>query len=116
MEEQIHEFVERQPAVSTRHLAAFMGTSHASVHHTLQEQQLYATCIQSFQELVPRDAPARHAWCQWILQQLAKDPMFTVNVLFMDELRFTVTGITNIHSEHVWADKSHYVIRSHYQQ
>jgi hypothetical protein len=110
MEEQILEFVERQTAISTRRLAACMGTSHAYVHHTLQKQQLYAFCIQSLQGLVPRDAPVRHGFCQWILEQLAENLMFKADVLFMDELGFTLTGITHIHSEHVWADKNPHVI------
>jgi hypothetical protein len=42
MKEQILEVTKRQPIVSTGHLAARTGTSHTSVHHTLQEQQLYA--------------------------------------------------------------------------
>jgi hypothetical protein len=37
----IFEINERQLAIDMRHLVARTGTSHASVHHTLQEQQLY---------------------------------------------------------------------------
>jgi hypothetical protein len=37
------------------------------------------------QELFPDDASARHAFHQWILQQLAEDSMFTANVSFTDE-------------------------------
>jgi hypothetical protein len=43
------------------------------------------------------NAHAWHAFCQWILQQSAKDPIFRAKALFMDESCFTRTGITNIH-------------------
>jgi hypothetical protein len=34
---------------------------------------------------VSHDAPAGHEFSQWILQQSAEDPAFTVEVLFTDE-------------------------------
>jgi hypothetical protein len=37
--------------------------------------------IQSLQELVLHDAPARHVFCQWILQQFAWNPMLTAKEL-----------------------------------
>lgn len=67
---------ERQTTISITCPAASTGTSHASVHHALQEHQLYPYHIQSMQELVLQDAPARRAFCQWILQHSAKDPTF----------------------------------------
>jgi hypothetical protein len=85
MEEQILEAAERQPTINIRHLAAHTGTSHAFVHHKLQEQQLYPYHIRSVQELVQYTAPARHAFCQWILQQFAEDPMFVSKLLLMDK-------------------------------
>jgi hypothetical protein len=80
------------------------------VHHTLQEQQLYSYQIQSVQELVPHDAAARRAFCQLILQQLVRDPMFPAEVLFTDELCFPRTGITTIHREHVSSDENPHAI------
>jgi hypothetical protein len=95
IQEQIFEVIERQPAVSTGHLVAHAGTSHASVHHTVQEHKLYLCHIQSMQELILHDALARHVFCQWNL--LAKAPSFTVKILFMDRLCPTRTGVTSIH-------------------
>jgi hypothetical protein len=68
MKEQILMVIERQPTTNTRLLAARTGTSRACVLRTL-EQRLYSNHVQSAQELVPNDAPGRHAFSQWGLRQ-----------------------------------------------
>jgi hypothetical protein len=80
------------------------NTSHTSAYRTLQEQQLYPYHILSVQVLVPHDAPARRAFCQWILQQSAEGTTFTEKVSFTDESCFTRTGITQ-HSQRTFVVK-----------
>jgi hypothetical protein len=64
------------------------GTAHASVHSTLQDQQLYPYRIQSVQESV----------CQTMHLQVCTffpwtcNPTFTAKVLFTDESRFSWAG------------------------
>jgi hypothetical protein len=79
MEKKSLHIAERQPTKSNKRLAANMGTSQVSVHHT-QQEQFYTFHIHSVQELLPHDASAKHAFCLWILQQLDEDPMFTAKV------------------------------------
>jgi hypothetical protein len=111
---------ERILEVAERHsrLAASASTSHASVHPTIQEQQLYPCHIQSVQELVPHDTPARRAFCQCILQQSAEDLTFTAKVtgLLTDESYFTRAGTTDTRKEHVWSEENPHAIRYHRQQ
>jgi hypothetical protein len=64
----------RQPTIRTRNHAACTHTSHASVHYRVQELRLYHYHVQLVHELLPQDAPAWYVFCQWILQQSAKDP------------------------------------------
>jgi hypothetical protein len=111
----ILEVTERHPAISTRSLAAWTGASHV-IRRTLQEQQLYAYYVQSVEEIISHDAPARCAFCQFILQQLARDRSFTTEVLFTDESCLTRTGITDSHNEHVSSDENPDAIWSHHQQ
>jgi hypothetical protein len=111
MTQQIFNVTERWPTTSARYLATRTGTSHASVHHILQEQMLYPYHIHSVQEFVALSAPARHAFYQWILQLSAK-----AEVLNMDELCITGTGTTKTHYEHVWSDEYPHAIHSYHQQ
>jgi hypothetical protein len=62
------------------------------------------------QELIPHDIPTRSAFFQWLLQHLAKDPMFKEKVSFMDELCFTRTGITSIQNRPMQSDENTHVI------
>jgi hypothetical protein len=101
---------------STRRLAARTGASQASVHRTLQEQQLYPYCIQSIQESMPHDASPTSAFCRRILQQSAEDSTCTEEVSLAEESCFTKIGITSIHNEHVRSDENYHTIRSYHQQ
>jgi hypothetical protein len=96
-EEHTLEVNEGQPTISTRCLAAWKSTSYASVHHTLQEQQLYPYLMLSEQELITPDAPARCAFCQWTSQYLTEDPILAASSFQWDH---------HIRSEHVSERKS----------
>jgi hypothetical protein len=90
------------------------GNSHASVYRALQEEQSYPYPIQTVQELVPHDAPARRAFCQWTFQQSAEEPTRTAKVLVTDKSCFNRAEITNIHNEYVWSGGNPHEIRSYH--
>jgi hypothetical protein len=100
---------ERQPTVCTRYVARFCTPY-------VKKQQLYPCHIKSGQDTVPHNAPTITAFCQWTLQQSAKDPMFAAKVYSQTNRGFTRNGFTNIHNEYVWSDEYPYAIRSHHQQ
>jgi hypothetical protein len=101
--QQVLQVVEREPTLSTRLLVARVGTSHASGDRTLREEQLYHYHIQSVQELVPHDAPARRVFSQ-------RSESFFFRILL------NRTGITNIHNHHAWSDQNPQAIRFHHQR
>ncbi|KAJ4433589.1 hypothetical protein ANN_15899 [Periplaneta americana] len=81
VQEEILEAVNMTPSISTRRVA--------------------------LQALSPADYPARVRFCQWFLQQCGVNPNFPALVLFTYEVQFTRDGITNFHSQHVWAYENH---------
>jgi hypothetical protein len=110
MEGQILRAAGGQHSISTRGCAARTGISHASVHRKLQEQQLYRCHVQTLQELVPHDAPARREFSNGFYD--TQRSHVTARGLFPDELRFTRTGITNIHNGRMWSGENPHAIRS----
>jgi hypothetical protein len=74
------------------HSAVRRGTRYASVHCILPEQQSHHFHIRL------HDAPARRAFCQWILQQSVEDRTLIAKVLFINESCFirTPTLTTNM--------------------
>jgi hypothetical protein len=54
----------------------------------------YLHRIQTLQEVLPHDAPARHNSANQFFQQSAEDVTFTEEVLFKDESCFERTGFT----------------------
>jgi hypothetical protein len=105
LEQCILHTVEMLPNISTRRTASIVGISHMSVWRTLREQLLHLYHFQRVQALLPADVPLRH-FCQWLLCQLASDPLFIRCVLFKDEAYFTRSGILNVHNAHTWASKN----------
>lgn len=46
--------------------------------------------------------------CTWILREQAEHPMIVANILFTDEVQFTIDSVFNFYN---WADKNPYAIR-----
>jgi hypothetical protein len=115
MEMQILEVGERQPTIHTRHPAACMVTSHTSVHLTLQAEQFNPYHIQSLQELVPHNTPARFAL------PMVGFSNSRLNALCLQRKFYSWTthdslGVDHQYSQQkVWSIENTYAIRSHHQ-
>jgi hypothetical protein len=83
------------PLSVLRCLTPYIGICH--VHHTPKELPFYTYNIQCMHKLVPHAARLRHAFCQRILQQLAEDPVFTLNISAKHKPCFIGAEIANIH-------------------
>jgi hypothetical protein len=92
----------KEPTVSTKRLASGTGTSHTSLQHTLQEWQLYPCHIQTVQELVPHDEPARCAFCQWICNSQLK----VLCLQFTDWINHALLGPRSSFKTDVWSDET----------
>jgi hypothetical protein len=103
LEEDVLDTVEVNPRFSTRRIAARNHTSQSTVSRILRRERFHAFHYQSVLSLFLPDRPARLQFCQWLLGQQARDPMFNVCVLFTDEAMFTRDGVFNYHNAHVWA-------------
>ncbi|KAJ4425631.1 hypothetical protein ANN_27827 [Periplaneta americana] len=103
VQEEIMEAVNMTPSISTRRVALQVNVPHTTVWRLLKEYQLYPYHLQRVLALSPADYPVRVRFCQWFLQQCGVNPYFPALVLFTDEAQFTRDGITNFHSQHVWA-------------
>ncbi|KAJ4437983.1 hypothetical protein ANN_13922 [Periplaneta americana] len=109
VQEKILEAVNMTPSISSRRVAL-------QVWRLLKEYQLYPYHLQRVQALKPADYPARVRFCQWFLQQCGVNPNFPALVLFTDEAQFTRDGITNFHTQHVWAyENPRATVPSHHQ-
>ncbi|KAJ4426512.1 hypothetical protein ANN_27326 [Periplaneta americana] len=116
VQEEILEAVNMTPSISTRRVALQVNVPHTTVWRLLKEYQLYPYHLQRVQALSPADYPARVRFCQWFLQQCGVNPKFPALVLFTDEAQFTRDGITNFHSQHVWAyENPRATVPSHHQ-
>ncbi|KAJ4437429.1 hypothetical protein ANN_17573 [Periplaneta americana] len=95
VQEEILEAVNMTPSISTRRVALQVSVPHTTVWRLLKEYQLYPYHLQRVQALSPADYPAR--------------------VRFY-EAQFTRDGITNFHSQHVWAyENPRATVPSHHQ-
>jgi hypothetical protein len=67
LEENILHHIEKDPASSTRRIAAVEHVSHMTIWRVLHRQLLYLYNFQRVQGLGPADFPAREAFCQWFV-------------------------------------------------
>lgn len=110
-EENVVDAILENPSLSTRRLANQLQLSQNFVWRTLNKEVLHPYHRQSVQALHPEDNQQRLEFCQWILQQNARNPNFISLVLWSDESCFTRDGITNFHNEHVWSLQNPHAIR-----
>lgn len=104
------------PTTSLRRLALRHGISKTSVWKILKKEGLHPFHYQRVQGLNLGDTRPRCVISTWILREIRRDPDFTKRILWMDEARFTHTGITNFRNLHTWAyDNPHLVRQSNFQ-
>nr|CAH7737068.1 unnamed protein product [Callosobruchus chinensis] len=117
MEEAVLNEIERNPETSTRKIAHEFNITHVTVWQILRHQQLYPYHMQRVQALIPRDLPLRVDFCNWLRNQILRNPNFLSQVLFTDEACFSRNAIINFHSNHVWSeDNPHAFIEHHFQE
>nr|CAH7739608.1 unnamed protein product [Callosobruchus chinensis] len=77
MEEAVLNEIERYPETSTRKIAHELNITHVTVWQILRHQQLYP-----------------YHFCNWLRNQILRNPNFLSQVLFTDEACFSRNGIT----------------------
>lgn len=115
-EEELLDFVDQNPGVSTRDAARQVGVSRSTVHSILRRNLLRPYHIQRVQELTENDRPLRLTFCNWFRERVEEDVNFCAKILFTDECCFTRYGIMNYHNTHYWADANPHAIRQHHFQ
>nr|CAH7725504.1 unnamed protein product [Callosobruchus chinensis] len=118
MEEAVLNEIERNPETSTRKIAHELNITHVTVWQMLRHQQLYPYHMQRVQALIPRDLPLRVDFCNWLRNQILRNPNFLSHqVLFTDEACFSRNAIINFHNNHVCSeDNPHAFIEHHFQE
>nr|CAH7739118.1 unnamed protein product [Callosobruchus chinensis] len=98
MEEAVLNEIERNPETSTRKIAHELNITHVTVLQILRHQQLY-----------------QYHSCNWLRNQILRNPNFLSQVLFTDEACFSRNAIINFHSK--WSkDNPHAFIEHHFQE
>lgn len=67
--------------------------------------------VQRVQSLLPRDYPARVAFCERMLREHREDPQFLNKILWSDESTFKKDGYTNLHNLHEWHVENPHLMR-----
>lgn len=93
---QIRRYFQDNPQASTRPAARHFGVSQYYVWKLLNSSGQYPYHFQPVQELTLADYAPRIQFCNWLLQNL------NTNILWTDECTFTRIGLFNIHNEHWW--------------
>lgn len=110
VEEAVLEFFERDPCASTNDAARRFNVSQYYVWKLLHTTGLHPYHYQRVQSLHENDGPARIAFCQWLLENINS------NILWTDESLFTRVGIYNSRNEHFWSYNNPHVIKTGHHQ
>lgn len=100
---------------SIRRVVAAVDTSPVCVCVKLWEHQLYPYHKQSIQALQQGNAKQRVEFCHWILNKCTDDPVFSLLVLFTDEVCFTHNTVFNTHM-YTWAIQNPHDVQATQQQ
>ncbi|CAH2100857.1 unnamed protein product [Euphydryas editha] len=109
-EEDVLEYFERDPRRSTRMAAREFDVSQTFVWKILHTQGLHPYHFRKAHVINNTDAPARIAFCQWLLNNT------NANILWTDESLFTRVGLYNVHNEHYWDLINPHLIRENHHQ
>lgn len=115
-EEDVLVRVAEDTQISTRRLSAATLLSRASIHRTIQKENLYPYHFTPVQSLIPVDYPARLQFSRFLLNKHNDDPTFLKKILFTDEATFTRRGIFNWRNSHSWELENPHLPRvTHFQ-
>nr|CAH7722778.1 unnamed protein product [Callosobruchus chinensis] len=88
MEEAVLNKIERNPETSTRKTAHELNITHVTVWQILRHQELYPHNMQRVQALIPRDLPLRVDFCNWLRNQILRNPNFKVRYCLLTKFVF----------------------------
>nr|CAH7751598.1 unnamed protein product [Callosobruchus chinensis]CAH7754314.1 unnamed protein product [Callosobruchus chinensis] len=103
--------IERNPETSTRKIVHELNITHVTEWQILRHQQLYPYHMQRVHALIPRDLPLRVDFCNWLRNQILKNPNFLSQVLFTDEACFSGMPLSIFIANHVWSEDNPHAFR-----
>lgn len=77
----------------------------------LKREKLHSFHYQRVQCLLPRDYPARVAFCETMLRKMTADPEFFDKILWSDESTCKKDGYFNMHNLHSWQLTNPHLVR-----
>lgn len=110
IEDAVLQYFERNPCASTNDAARRYGVSQYYVWRLLNFTGHHPYHYESVQDLHHGDGPARIRFCEWLLENINS------NILWTDEALFTRVGLYNRKNEHFWALSNPHVIKTNYHQ
>lgn len=117
IEEEILEILEQQPTSSTRSIAQQVGVSQSNCTKFICSEGYHPYHYTKVQSLLPNDFELRVNFCNWLLQRVAENNLFTSRVLWTDEANFTRDGCFNQHNSHHYGlENPHLPFEHHHQQ
>lgn len=91
------------PHTSSRQVALDNDMDHSTVLRKLKKEKWYPYKVSLVQELCEDDFDRRIEFCETIMEQNNRDPMFLSKVLFSDEATFLLNGHVNRQNCRYWA-------------
>lgn len=113
VEDEVLQAVADDPSTSVRAIESSTGVPKSTAHRILQAEKFHPYHVQRVQGLLPRDHPARLAFCRRMLRMHREDPQFFNKILWSDESTFKKDGYINLHEWHV--ENPHLLREDRYQ-
>lgn len=111
VEDEVLQAVADDPSTSVRAIEASTGVPKSTAHRILQAEKFHPYHVQRVQGLLPRDYPARLAFCRRMLRMHGEDPQFFNKILWSDESTFKKDGYMNLHNLHEWHVENPHLLR-----
>lgn len=93
----VQRFFQENPQASTRQAARRFNVSQYFIWKLVNTSGMYPYHFQRVQDIVLADYRPRRQFCEWLLENLHH------NILWSDEATFTRIGLFNVHNEHWWS-------------
>jgi hypothetical protein len=103
MLQEIQEFVEKDPQISTREGSSSLGMSQTSYVRALKKLHFKCYLPQLVVQMNEDDFDRRQEFCEIWLTQLEKNPPIVDKIIWSDESDFKLSGSVNRHNCTYWA-------------
>lgn len=107
---------EEDPHTSVRKISRDLDVSKTTVHKFLKLEKWHPFKIKLVQELNDDDPDRRIEFCEAIMDNYQRDPLFVSNIIFSDEATFTLNGEVNRQNCRYWAKENPKWMREHHTQ